>query len=453
MSRIVSRWLTVSFLLLTGLGLAPAEDEIAAKVDAAIRPRVEHDRFSGAVLIARDGKVLVRRGYGLANREHNVPNAPETRFRLGSITKQFTAMAVLILQEQGKLDVREKVKKYLADAPGAWDEVTVHHLLTHTSGIPSFTDFPDYLETMTQHMTAEELVARFRDKPLEFPPGTRFKYSNSGYVLLGRLIEKVSGESYEGFLRRQIFTPLKMKDTGFDNPIAVIPHRAAGYARRGPFVVNALYIDMSIPHAAGALYSTVDDLYLWDQALDGETLIPRKSLDAMFTPEKDGYGYGWAIGRSFGRRMVGHGGGINGFATDIRRFPDDKVCVIVLSNLETAPVAEIGDDLAAIVFDEPVAPSGARRAITLDAKVLDSYVGRYDIEELKRTLTITRDGDQLSAQLSGQEAFPIYPESAERFLYKVVNARITFDKDESGQVRRLILHQNGRDFEAKRRAE
>jgi CubicO group peptidase (beta-lactamase class C family) len=453
MSRIALRRLTVSFLLLPGLGLAPAEDEIAAKVDAAIRPRVEHDRFSGAVLIARDGKVLLRQGYGLANREHNVPNTPETRFRLGSITKQFTAMAVLILQEQGKLDVREKVKKYLADAPGAWDEVTVHHLLTHTSGIPSFTDFPDYLKTMTQHTTAEELVARFRDKPLEFPPGTRFKYSNSGYVLLGRLIEKVSDESYEGFLRRQIFTPLKMKDTGFDNPIAVIPHRAAGYARRGPFVVNALYIDMSIPHAAGALYSTVDDLYLWDQALDGETLIPRKSLDGMFTPEKDGYGYGWAIGRSFGRRMVGHGGGINGFATDIRRFPDDKVCVIVLSNLEAAPVAEIGDDLAAIVFDEPVAPSGARRAITLDAKVLDSYVGRYDIEEPKRTLTITRDGDQLSAQLSGQEAFPIYPESAERFFYKVVNARITFVKDESGQVRRLILHQNGRDVEAKRRAE
>jgi CubicO group peptidase (beta-lactamase class C family) len=453
MSRIGLRWLTVSFLLLASPGLAPAEDEIAAKVDAAIQPRVERDRFSGAVLIAHDGKVLVRRGFGLANREHNVPNTPETRFRLGSITKQFTAMAVLILQEQGKLGVREKVKKYLDDAPDAWDKVTVHHLLTHTSGVPSFTDFPDYPKTMTQHMTAEELVARFRDKPLDFPPGTRFHYSNSGYVLLGRLIEKVSGESYEGFLRRQIFTPLKMKNTGFDNPMAVIPHRAAGYARRGPFVVNAPYIDMSIPHAAGALYSTVDDLYLWSQALDGETLVSKNSIDAMFTPEKVGYGYGWVIGRSFGRRMVGHGGGINGFATDIKRFPDDRVCVIVLSNLEAAPVAEIGDDLAAIVFDEPVAPAGAGQAIALDAKVLDSYVGRYEIEDLKRTLTITRDGAQLSAQLSGQEAFPIYPETAERFVYKVVKARITFVKDESGQVRRLILHQNGLDLEAKRRAE
>jgi CubicO group peptidase (beta-lactamase class C family) len=451
MSRIVFRWLTVPCLLLSGLGLAPAEDEIVTKADAAIRPRVERDRFSGAVLIVRDGKVLLRRGYGLANREHEVANTPETRFRLGSITKQFTAMAVLILQEQGKLDVREKVKKYLPDAPDAWNEVTVHHLLTHTSGIPNFTDFPEYPKTMSQHATAEEIVARFRDKPLEFKPGTRFKYSNSGYVLLGRLIEKVSGESYEGFLRRQIFTPLKMKDTGFDSPIPVIPHRAAGYARRGPFVVNALYIDMSIPHAAGALYSTLDDLLLWDQALLGETLISKKSLDAMFTPEKDGYGYGWVIGRSYGRRMVGHGGGINGFATDIKRFPDDKVCVIVLSNLVSAPVGEISDDLAAIVFGESVAPSSARQAIALDAKVLDAYVGQYDIENLKRTFTITRDGDQLSAQLSGQDAFPIYPESATRFFYKVVNARITFVKDESGQVQSLILHQNGRDLEARRR--
>jgi hypothetical protein len=159
------------------------------------------------------------------------------------------------------------------------------------------------------------------------------------------------------------------------------------------------------------------------------------------------------IGKAYGRRMVGHGGGINGFATNIKRFPDDKVCIIVLSNLAGAPVAEIGDDLTAIVFGEPAAPPGPRRAIALDAKVLDAYVGRYDVEGSKRTFTIARDGDQLTAQLTGQSALPIYPESEARFFYKVVNARITFVKDDSGQVRGLILHQNGQDLEAKRRAE
>ena len=192
-------------VLLVGLapaaGLRAGEAEVGPKVEEYMQARVERDRFRGSILVARDGQVLVRRGYGMANLEHDVANTPETKFRLGSLTKQFTAMAVMILQERGKLDVREKVKAYLPDCPEAWGEVTVHHLLTHTSGIPSYTDSPDYPRMMRTHLPIERLVAGFKDKPLEFRPGEKFKYSNSGYAVLGLLIDKVSGKPYASFLK------------------------------------------------------------------------------------------------------------------------------------------------------------------------------------------------------------------------------------------------------------
>ena len=230
--------------------------------------RVKRDHFSGSILIARDGKVLFSQGYGMANLEHDVPNTPQTKFRLGSITKQFTAMAIMILQERGKLNVQDKVKKYLPDAPKAWDEITIHHLLTHTSGIPNYTAFPEFLKTLPVRVTLKELIAKFKDKPLDFKPGEKFRYSNSGYVVLGQIIETASGQNYPTFMKEAIFDPLEMNDTGYDNATAIIKHRASGYTRRlGIVLTNCDYVDMSIPHAAGALYSTVEDLLKWDQAL------------------------------------------------------------------------------------------------------------------------------------------------------------------------------------------
>ncbi|WP_406698666.1 serine hydrolase domain-containing protein [Singulisphaera sp. Ch08] len=353
--------LALLFVPSSGLVVTARAQDLASKVEEFLEARVQQDRFSGSILVARDGKVLVRRGYGMASLEHGVPNSPETKFRLGSITKQFTAMAVMILQEQGKIDVHEKIKKYMPDSPAAWDEITVRHLLTHTSGIPSFTGFADYPSMMRRHMALESLVGSFKDKALEFQPGDRFAYSNSGYVLLGFLIEKVSGKPYATVLQESIFDPLGMKETGYDNPIPVLKHRASGYAARGPFRVNASFIDMTIPHAAGALYSTVDDLYLWDQALLTETLLPKAAREAMFTPDKKDYGYGWSIAKKYGRRTVAHGGGINGFVTHILRFPDDEVCVIVLSNVEGTRVDAMAQDLAAIALGEKPMKPGERK--------------------------------------------------------------------------------------------
>ena len=210
------------------LSASTCADEIPDRLSAYMDAAAKAEKFNGSVLVAKDGEILFAKGYGLANAEHQVPNTPETKFRLGSITKQFTAMAILILQEQSKLKVEDPIGKYLADAPKAWEGVTIHHLLTHTSGVPSYTDDPSYGKKMTQPETVKSMIARFKDKPLEFEPGEKFHYSNSGYFLLGAIIEKVSGKSYEAFLKEAIFDPLGMTDTGYDQHATVLPNGLRG---------------------------------------------------------------------------------------------------------------------------------------------------------------------------------------------------------------------------------
>jgi CubicO group peptidase (beta-lactamase class C family) len=326
-----------------------ADPDIGPKLAALMEERSKRG-FSGSVLVARDGEPLLRRGYGMANLEHDVPNTPQTKYRIGSVTKQFTAAAILILQEQGKLDVHAAIKTYLSDCPGAWDAVTVHHLLTHTSGVPDYVRGPDFERTMREPASPDALIARFRDRPLEFTPGERFAYRNTGYALLGRIIERVSGTTYAEFLNTHIFTPLGMNDSGYDDARPVLKGRAAGYRRRPAGIENAPFLDMTVPFSAGGLYSTVDDLLKWDRALAANQLLSKKSQEAMFTPFRQDYGYGWRIVSTFSRPMVAHAGAIHGFASHIRRYPADGVCIIVLSNIEGAAAVEIGGELAAVLF-------------------------------------------------------------------------------------------------------
>jgi CubicO group peptidase (beta-lactamase class C family) len=338
-----------------------SDQELSAKVDTYMDGLVKANQFSGSILIARDGHMLLSKGYGMADLEDEVPNTPQTRFRLGSITKQFTAVAILMLEERGKLNVQDSICKYVADCPQAWQAVTIRHLLSHTGGVPNFTSFPDYSKTMTQSTTIDALIARFKDRPLDFQPGERWSYSNSGYVLLGYVIEKVSGKSYEAFMQENIFDPLKMTGSGYDSPARIIKHRASGYQPSGNAMINAPYLDMTIPHAAGALYSTVEDLYLWDQALYTEKLISKRSFDAMFTPVKNGYGYGWGINKQFGLTRIEHGGGINGFATFIARYPEAKAVVIVLSNFAQARTQNIATELAKLALaDKMTLPAAVK---------------------------------------------------------------------------------------------
>lgn len=295
------------------------------------------------------------------------------------------------------------------------------------------------------------MADRLKKEPLEFTPGEKYAYSNSGYYLLGAIIEKVSGKLYADFLQENVFTPLGMKQTGYDDPLRIIMHRAAGYQKQAGKIINASYMDMSVPFAAGSLYSTTGDLLIWDQALYTEKLVSRKSLDEIFTPWKgeSGYGYGWNIGKQFERRQISHGGGIYGFATQIARYPDDRVTVVVLSNIQAAPVGIIANNLSAIVFGAPYEIPKERKEISLDAKVLEKYVGEYQIGT-NIMVAITLESGKLMGQLGGQSKFSLLAESETQFFSKDVNAQFVFIKDASGLVTGFTLKQGGGNTPAKK---
>jgi CubicO group peptidase (beta-lactamase class C family) len=436
---------------------SPCLAQDAARMNQIVQSYVADHKFMGTALVARGSQVLLSKGYGSADLEWDVPNSPNTKFRLGSVTKQFTAASILLLQERGKLSVNDPVKKYLPDAPAAWDKITIFHLLTHTSGIPNFTGFPDYPKLEPFPTTAEQLVARFRDKPLDFEPAEKWNYSNSGYVLLGYLIEKITGDSYEKFVRENIFTPLGMKDSGYDSNSSVIARRASGYALRNNGYENAGFVHMSVPHGAGALYSTTEDLLKWEQGLFGGKLLQAASLEKMTTPFKNNYAFGLQVDTAGGHKVIAHGGGIEGFATELEYYPDDKLTVVVLENVtQAAPPGEIAKKLAALAHGETVKLQTERKEITLDPKVLSRYVGAYRMPpgpggNQGPAMLITLEGNQLASKLGNQGALPIFPESETMFFLKAVDAQIEFPKDDgTGKATQLTLHQNGRDMAAKR---
>jgi CubicO group peptidase (beta-lactamase class C family) len=330
----------------------------AARLDAYLSGLAAQGLLSGSVLVARNG-MLFSKGYSLADKDAGIPNTPQTRFRIGSITKQFTAMAILILQERGKLHVQDRICLYIPNCPQDWQPITIENLLTHTSGIPDYTNFPDFVATWTQPTTPEQLVARFKNKPLDFTPGSIFRYSNSGYILLGYIIERASKETYAAFLRENIFAPLKMNNTGYDSTYPPLPQHATGYYR--DYSKPDAY-DPAVFYAAGALYSTVEDLYVWDQALMLHTLISPRAQAAMFTehipcpPRGPGgcllstdLGYGEFIGAEPQGKLIYHVGRIDGFLTYNGFYPKSSLVVVVLSNLEATDVLTIGRMLASLV--------------------------------------------------------------------------------------------------------
>ncbi|HMV48477.1 MAG TPA: serine hydrolase [Blastocatellia bacterium] len=447
--KIFYRLAVVAALILAFSLQTPAQD-LAPKFDEYLSEITKQGRFTGAALIARDGKVIFSKGYGLANAEFDIPNTPQTKFRLGSVTKQFTAVSILLLQERGKLNVQDSICKYFDACPEAWKEVTVHHLLTHTGGLPNFTNFPDYTKTMMIPTSMESLIARFKDKPLDFKPGEKWNYSNSGYVTLGYIVEKVAGESYESFVRKNIFDPLKMANTGYDHHETILKNRATGYSLDKGRKVNSLPIDMTIPHGAGALYSTVEDLFLWNEALFSDKLLSAKSREAMMTPVKNGYGYGIGMNEQLKRKTVSHSGGINGFSTILVRFPEEKITIVVLRNADygSPNPGKVALDLAAIIFGEKYEIPRAQTEIKVESKVLDAYVGEYELTPAFK-LTITNENGQLMMHPTGQPKFELYAESETKFFLKVIEAGVTFVKNDKGEVTHLILHQGG-DKQAKK---
>lgn len=323
----------------------PIPQDVIASIDAYLQDLAQEGAFSGSVLIAQGDNVLLKAGYGMADIEKQVPNTPVTRFHLGSVTKQFTAMAVLILHAQGEIDLGEQVCDHVPACPSDWRKITIHQLLTHTSGLPDSWKFYADKNKPDVSYGPEEIIGWFKDAPLDFEPGDRFSYSNTGYLLLGYLVEQVSGQSYKVFLDQQIFEPLEMMNTGFaqdDTDLAI------GYSSNG---LEAGFMNPSLAYSAGGLISTVEDLYRWDRSFYTKELIPEELLDTIFTPfistpalpyvppyDQVGCGYGWFVGERLGHRVAGHGGTYNGFRALIERYPDDEISIIILSNLENSDI-------------------------------------------------------------------------------------------------------------------
>jgi CubicO group peptidase (beta-lactamase class C family) len=311
----------------------------ADQIDRYVEARMKRDNVPGAsIAVVRDGKVIKARGYGVADVELNVPATEHTVYQWASVSKQFTAAAIVLLAEDGKLKLNDLVSRYYTNAPAVWSNVTVRHLLTHTSGIKSYTSLPGFFRTLRKDYAPEELLDLVRNEPFDFAPGERWSYNNTGYFVLGLIIENVSGKSYGDFVEERIFGPLGMKTARLNHQFEIIPNRATGYAIRSNVVLRSEFVSPSQPYAAGALMGTVLDLAKWDAALYTDKPFSASTREQMWTPVKlnDGkthpYGFGWMLGELRGHPFVAHGGGIHGFSTYIARFVEDKLTVIVLMN-------------------------------------------------------------------------------------------------------------------------
>jgi CubicO group peptidase (beta-lactamase class C family) len=435
---------------------AQTADEAAMKtrLDEVAKSYTANNAFMGTVMVTEGDRVLLDKGYGKAVVEWDVANALETKFRLGSLTKQFTATLVLLLQQDGKLKVDDPVSKYLPDAPKTWEKITLANLLGHTSGIPSFTDMKEFgVWRMSPHTTDEEL-ALFKDKPLDFEPGSKFAYSNSNFEVLGAVIEKLSGKKYGDLLRERIFEPLGMKDSGLDSDDLLLPKRAEGYMPGAKGLVVARSESMSVPWSAGSIYSTTGDLLKWEHGLFGGKVLNADSLKAMTTPGKGNYGMGVFIEQQDGQKVVSHGGGIEGFNTHMAYAPEMQICVVVLSNVNGGAPDSMGGKLMDVVLGKPVQLANERKAQPIAKEELAKFVGVYDLAPTF-SLTVAVGADGLTVQGTGQPAFPVQYEGLKDghalFFTTVVDAEIEFVPDASGAIGSLVLHQGGHDMPAKRK--
>jgi CubicO group peptidase (beta-lactamase class C family) len=335
--------------------------QVATRIAQVMQSHGTAGEFSGSVLVARDGRILYQHAFGYANIEWKIPNDLQTKFEIGSMTKQFTALLVLQFVNEGKIELDGHLSDYLPYyRKDTGNRVTIRELLSHTSGIPNFISAPGFLDGPASRTTytVTDFAQKYCGGDLEFEPGTRFHYSNSGYFLLGAVLEQVSGISYEQLLKDRIFKPVGMNDSGYAHSETIIAHRASGYERSSNGLQNARFYDMSIPFAAGALYSTVGDLLLWDQALYGERLLPANLRDLLFKPNLENYGFGWGIlvpkpdSPQRGETVLMHGGAIFGFQSVIERIPKEKELIVLLDNMDSPKLLEIALEIRRVLSEK-----------------------------------------------------------------------------------------------------
>lgn len=406
-------------------------------MDAWLSSRIKPDQPGASVIVVQDGKTILRAGYGMANMELGVPIAPEHVFRIGSITKQFTAVAILQLTQRKKLALTDRITKFVKRYPTGGHKITVEHLLTHTSGIKSYTEVPEFWKEMRSDRPLAEVVKFFQDQPMDFAPGERWHYNNSAYVLLGSIIEAVSGETYEAYLKRHIFDKLGMRHTFYDLAEKLIPGRVAGYGANKNDVTNTPFISMTWPHAAGALASNVDDLALWDAALYGHTVVSQGLLQQAWTPltlkrgKPTWYGFGWAISPFDGATVIEHSGGINGFRTHALRVPEQRLFVAVLANSDRPALDPTfaADYLMLLALGKRYADP---EPIRLSKKMRDNIVGRYKADD-RSPITLSQKAGRLYIQYwDAMPPIEIFASQPDELFTKNSLNRIRIGLDDNG---------------------
>ena len=419
------------------------DDALAKKIDAVMAEIYKPGEPGAAIIVRKDGKTIFRKGYGMADMELGIPIEPDMVFRLGSITKQFTAVSVLMLAEQGKLSLQDEITKFLPHFPTQGRTILLEHLLTHTSGLKSYTNLSEWLPLWRKDMTVREIIDLTKDKPMEFAPGERWNYNNTGYVLLGAVIEKVSGLTYEDYVNKNIFGPLGMKHSYYGNTERIIPRRIPGYQMDKGGFVNAPYLSMTQPYSAGSLLSSVDDLAIWNDAVFSGKLIKKEWLDKALTPyplkngESTGYGYGWFIADYQGQRIIEHGGGINGFSAYEMTLPEDRVFLAILTNSAAA-----GRDpepravkIAGLILGKP---EPERKAVTLPEKDIEALVGVYENAD-GQARYITREGNKVFSQRAGGAKHEILAASPDEFFFADTPTRVRIVKNAEGTITALRL--------------
>jgi CubicO group peptidase (beta-lactamase class C family) len=398
---------------------------VSKRIDSLIEKAVAINRFNGSILVSKNGKILYERAYGYQDAAHHVPNTPGTIYQIGSTTKEFTAAVILKLAEQHKLSLEDKLSKYLPDYKRG-DEITIKHLLTHTSGIYEILRNHDAVLESTMPRSRERMLSFFINKPLDFDPGTQYAYSNSGYILLGLIIEKVTGQTYQRVVRDMILRPLKMKHTGFDFVGLRSADKATGYNKYTQQIKEpSVPWDSSATFSAGSLYSTVEDLYLWHKGLLNYKVYSKASMGKATTPFLEGYGLGCWIDTLYKRKIVSHGGNILGFTGYFGRIQEDDVVVILLNNIYNHQIETIGLSIFAILYNQPYSYFDE---IKLTPEMLEKYSGEYEVNKDYK-VKITRAGDRLFIQRNNLQPTELFAYKVNTFFQKDDDIRVSFQTE------------------------
>lgn len=417
-----------------------APPTLQQQLDALLSKAFPDSLPGGSVLVAWKGRVIYRKAFGMANMELKVPMRPEYVFRIGSITKQFTACAIMKLAEEGKLSLKDNITRYLPGYPVHGYTLTIENLLTHTSGIQNYTDLPEWDEAFQRRdMTPEKLIGWFEHQPMDFAPGEQFSYSNSGYVILGYIVEKVSGISYTRFVEDSIIKPLGLAHTLFDDTRSIVPGRVEGYQKADTVWQNANYLSMTQPYAAGALLSNIDDLYAWYKAVMEGKVLPKDMLAKAFTPYmlkngmQTGYGYGWFLGNIQGSRTIEHAGGINGFLSSTIYLPQEDAFVAVLTNSTDSRPTQVAAVLAALAIGKPY----EYKNLHMQHDSLNEYAGVYR-SEYNGLRYVTVADTTLYAMISGGDRLQFIPYAKDKFYMKGGFTKLEFRRDSAGTIVSLV---------------